>query len=81
VLHDLQGLGSLTTIWFPFSDTWDTRHPGSTTLRLNDAVFTYKTANFKPLHPHHHQFKYFKILMVVKFNDSKAVISILNENF
>jgi hypothetical protein len=24
VLHDLQGLGSLTTIWVHFSDTWDT---------------------------------------------------------
>jgi hypothetical protein len=23
VLHDLQGLGSLTTIWRTFSDTWD----------------------------------------------------------
>jgi hypothetical protein len=23
VLHDLQGLGSLTTIWFPFSEAWD----------------------------------------------------------
>jgi hypothetical protein len=23
VLHDLQGLGSLTTIWYTFSDTWD----------------------------------------------------------
>jgi hypothetical protein len=25
VLHDLQGLGSLTTIWGHLSDTWDTR--------------------------------------------------------
>ena len=23
MLHDLQGLGSLTTIWRHFSDTWD----------------------------------------------------------
>jgi hypothetical protein len=23
VLHDLQGLGSLTIIWVPLSDTWD----------------------------------------------------------
>jgi hypothetical protein len=28
MLHDLQGLGSLTTIWLPFSDAWDrtTKH-------------------------------------------------------
>jgi hypothetical protein len=27
VLHDLQGLGSLTTIWRSLSDTWDKRDP------------------------------------------------------
>jgi hypothetical protein len=25
MLHDLQELGSLTTIWYYFSDTWDNK--------------------------------------------------------
>jgi hypothetical protein len=44
-------------------------------------LFTYKIANFKPLHPRYHQSKSFKISGIHKKSNKEAISLILSENF
>jgi hypothetical protein len=44
VLHDLQGLGSLTTIWRPFGDTWDIYYVGLAPEHSRSRAMIYDTA-------------------------------------
>jgi SAP domain len=40
VLHDLQGLGSLTKIWLPSSDAWDIDNPSVTGFFIEQAILS-----------------------------------------
>jgi hypothetical protein len=44
-------------------------------------LFTYKIANFKPLHPRHHRYKSFKILIIRKKSNVEVISLILSKNF